>query len=347
MVESPSLAGSARNPPARLPRAVVVSAPARVHFGLLSVGENLPVNYGGAGLMLQGPRTVVEAAAADRFSVTKGDADWLGRLAARWLESFGRGGDCAAAGAGGLPPAALGVVESAPRHMGLGSGTQMAFAVGAALSRLFGSPLPGPVELAGGMDRGRRSAIGTYGFFEGGFLVDRGRARGEGLSVLDLRLDFPEEWTVVLVLPPLGPGRHGAAEQAVFGPAARSTQESRDRLTMLLRDVVVPAVAGCNYDDFAGGIREFNRLSGEYYLSSQPAGYHSESIREAIGLLQKLGCPAVAQSSWGPGMVAILPDPDRATHIADAVRSGQLPHFARAAVVLTRCDNRGASVTVH
>ena len=36
--------------------------------------------------------------------------------------------------------------------------------------------------------RGRRSAVGTYGFVQGGFLVETGKVPGESLAPLALRI---------------------------------------------------------------------------------------------------------------------------------------------------------------
>ncbi|MEZ6093106.1 MAG: DUF447 family protein [Pirellulaceae bacterium] len=48
-------------------RYIEVVAPARLHFGLLSVGNSLPINFGGCGLMIRDPRT--------RIRITNFEAD--------------------------------------------------------------------------------------------------------------------------------------------------------------------------------------------------------------------------------------------------------------------------------
>src|SRR5256885_2047192 len=78
-------------------------------------------------------------------------------------------------------------------------------------SRLhFGPFAPPPDE--GRVGRGKRSALGVHGFAQGGFLVEAGKRDADGVAPLTARADFPEDWRVVLVLPPWGQGLHGAAE---------------------------------------------------------------------------------------------------------------------------------------
>lgn len=68
----------------------------------------------------------------------------------------------------GLPPAAIEIQESVPTHAGLGSGTQLALAVGMGLTRLCGLP-PDIHRIAHITDRGIRSDVGV-GVFEAGLV---------------------------------------------------------------------------------------------------------------------------------------------------------------------------------
>src|SRR5512137_2926528 len=60
-----------------------------------------------------------------------------------------------------------------PAHVGLGSGTQLALAVGTALAQLGGLKLS-VTELSSIMKRGVHSGIGIATFQHGGFVVDGG-----------------------------------------------------------------------------------------------------------------------------------------------------------------------------
>src|SRR5262249_15266403 len=154
--------------------------------------------FGGAGLMVEQPGLCLAVRPAAEWSAA-------GPLAERAL-------DFARRFAGALPPATLPpqhiVVEaSPPEHMGLGTGTQLGMAVARALAEAAGLALDGP-ELARRVGRGARSGLGVHGFTHGGFLVDGGKRAADGVAPLVARLAFPEEWRVVVVLPPWGRGRH-------------------------------------------------------------------------------------------------------------------------------------------
>ena len=83
------------------------------------------------------------------------------------------------------PPSCRITVRSAPRqHVGLGVGTQLGMSVAAGLCCFVGYQVPSPDELAMSVGRGKRSAIGTYGFATGGLLAE---------LLLDLDLAAPAD----------------------------------------------------------------------------------------------------------------------------------------------------------
>lgn len=357
---------------------VRISAPSRLHFGLLSIGDTLPINYGGAGLMLAWPRTVVEVAAGKRFQVEVTAGQCAGpridprpspttlrsgassathlarpasaaRLAARihslagtWLDAFGRVAGLDVAQVDELP-LRIRLAEAPPAHMGLGSGTQLALSVGAALCRHFGLELPGPHELAVGMGRGRRSAIGSYGFFRGGFLVDHGLGPDDRFSELALQLDFPADWPVLLILPQLPGGSHAEAERDLFA-AASGSADIRDRLERLLNDQLVPALLARDHAAFAAGLHEYNTTSGRLYPAAQPGPFHSPEVAAIVAAVHATGAEGAIQSSWGPGVAVILPDQTAAMALQARLAEEREPALMGAGLILTMADHGGANI---
>ena len=98
-----------------------------------------------------------------------------------------------------------------PAHAGLGSGTQLALAVGRAFARWQGLDVPTPT-LAAWLGRGQRSGIGIAGFDQGGLLVDGGPGRDGAPAPLLARLPLPEAWRILVVLDPRTQGLSGARE---------------------------------------------------------------------------------------------------------------------------------------
>ena len=68
---------------------------------------------------------------------------------------------------------------------------------------------------------GRRSAIGTWTFALGGFIVEGGRrAGGGGIAPLLARFTLPKDWRCVVAVPDGAPGLSGEAEAAAFDAAS-------------------------------------------------------------------------------------------------------------------------------
>jgi hypothetical protein len=174
-------AGVAASTPTAPPSGVEVRTPARFHLGMFSFGDPLARSFGGTGLMLDEPGIVVRVRSAAAFA-------GRGPHGERAVE-FAR--HCAAAWKLRSDQAFEVEVVAAPRsHVGLGSGTQLALAVAAAIEGLAVRPVEGErsfaaheaLMLARAAGRGRRSSVGAYGFANGGLLVEAGRLGADKLD---------------------------------------------------------------------------------------------------------------------------------------------------------------------
>jgi beta-RFAP synthase len=327
-----------------------VTAPARLHFGLLSLpaeGEDfwpdrhghpaLPVRrFGGAGLMLEAPALALRVEPATDWSAE-------GPLAGRAL-AFARRFALTLPGRA-LTPQRV-VIESAPpEHCGFGTGTQLGMAVAKGLAVAAGGPDLDAVELADRAGRGLRSALGVHGFAGGGFLVEAGKRADRGVSPLLARVPFPSAWRVVVAVPPSDPGRHGEPEREAFRrllerPAAPGATDALCRLVLL---GMLPALLECDLDAFGEALHDFNARVGEAFAPVQGGTYASRRVAEVVALLRQLGVRGVGQSSWGPAVFAVVGDAAHAEGLAGRLRGeGAL---ADAQVFVTCGDNRGATVT--
>jgi beta-RFAP synthase len=184
---------------------IFVEAPARLHFGVLDLRGRLGRCFGGLGAAIPSPSLLLEATASRTITATGPDAERAVEFARRFL-AFHR----LAAGV------ALTLHRTIPSHVGLGSGTQLGLAVARALAELNGLS-PDPVELARATSRGKRSAIGTWTFALGGFIVEGGRRPGtEELAPLLARFPIPKEWHCVVAVPVGRSGLSGDAESRAF-----------------------------------------------------------------------------------------------------------------------------------
>ena len=121
-----------------------VTTGARLHFGFQNLSLAHERLYGGVGVALDEPRVRVTATPAERVRCEDPAARRYAEQATDLLA---------------VPGADVTVVESLPRHVGLGSGTQLALAVLAAVARAYDRALD-VRDRAPDLDRGGRSGIG-------------------------------------------------------------------------------------------------------------------------------------------------------------------------------------------
>ena len=190
-----------------VPSPVRVEAPARLHLGFLDPSASLGRHFASLGLVIDGLGTVVDVLPSSMNEVSlDGPADEAVASRLRWQLARLQG----ETGAG--HPVRV-VLRRAPlAHCGLGSGTQLALALGRAFARSHGIALDSR-QIAQMLGRGERSGIGIAGFDHGGLLLDGGPGAGRQPAPLLARATFPEAWRVVLVLDQAMHGLHGSEER--------------------------------------------------------------------------------------------------------------------------------------
>jgi len=234
-------------------------------------------------------------------------------------------------------------IHNAPRHRGFGSGTQLAFAVAAALQTAFEQPMPSAEEMALAMGRGQRSAIGSYGFFEGGFLVDRGVEK-ETIAPLDMRTDFPEDWKIALIAPLVSDDSQvfGDTEMEAFRQLPGTTQNQADQLESILKNDILPSVLRQDFPTFANAVTQYGYQSGMYYSPVMGGAYASPAATAIVDRIRKLGPFAVGQSSWGPTIFAIGPSEKDINWLVEKLSEGAEDVVGHIEVV--SADNRGMKI---
>lgn len=316
------------------PRTVTVTAGSRLHFGLFAFDAADGPSYGGVGAMIAEPKLQVRAEHAASFSARGPLAERAAAAVTRLVES----GLVAE-----MPRRRVEVLAAPVPHSGLGSGTQLSLAAATAVVTLAGGALPNVAELAQRLGRGRRSAIGTYGFAQGGLLVDSGRLSVDAVAPLAARVALPDAWRVLLLLPSREQGLAGDAEERAFARLAAVAAATTAKLRQLALEEIVPAASAADLNRFAAAVSRFNRLSGECFAAVQGGPYSSPLAARWVERLGALGAPA-GQSSWGPTLFAFAADELQAVRVADAIRDD-----ARAdgwAVRVVRPLNAGASIDV-
>jgi beta-RFAP synthase len=297
-----------------------VEAPARLHLGMLAVGDAGTRRFGGLGVAVERPAVIVEAEAADELSVE--GADRALAFAQRCRDALG------------LPGAHLRVVEAIPSHVGLGSGTKLALAVAQALATVHGRSLDAPA-LAAAAGRAARSAVGMWTFALGGLVVEGG-IRGEGSAPLLMRHAMPEEWRIVLVLPEAEPGLSGPAEVHAFERLVPSAERSA-AIAQLVLTSLLPALVERELEEFGGALTRIQQLVGDEFASMQGGRFHPRA-GDLVEALLEGGAAGAGQSSWGPAVYGVVGSEAAGSDLARRVEG-------LGAVDVVPFDNRGARVS--
>jgi beta-ribofuranosylaminobenzene 5'-phosphate synthase len=310
---------------------VIVEAPGRLHLGFLDLHGGLGRIFGSVGLTLEGIATAVAAQHAPADSASGPQSERALDCLTRMKEALRlRGG------------VALRLERAIPGHAGLGSGTQLALAVGTAVARLYGIELPAR-ETASLLDRGTRSGIGIGAFEQGGFLVDGGRGRRDAPPPLVSRMPFPAAWRAVLVFDPARQGLHGPAEAGVFRSLPPFPEATAERLCRLTLMQALPGLAEEDLPRFGAAIAELQRVVGDHFAPVQGGRFASPGVAQALALFQSAGATCIGQSSWGPTGFAVVESAEAAEAQVRLARS-RLPPGLGLQYAICAGRNRGAEV---
>ncbi len=315
---------------------IVVSAPARLHFGMLDPAGVGVRRFGGFGVGVQSPRVVVAVRGvegnrrvggdgADAVVVSGAQADRATIFARRARSAFGLRG-----------AVEVNVREAIPPHVGLGSGTKLGLAIARGLAGLAGVS-PGPEQLAKASGRGARSSVGSWTFAGPGLVVEAGLPCQGWISPLVARHPMPERWRCVLALPLGVAGLSGVAEERFFGEL-RDRGTAEPRVSRLLLTALLPGLLTEDIAEFGAALTQIQREIGSIFAGRQGGMFHPRAT-PLVDALLALGVGAVGQSSWGPAVYGIVDDPQLAADIADRLRSTA---GAGTEVSVVDFDRRGA-----
>jgi beta-ribofuranosylaminobenzene 5'-phosphate synthase len=287
---------------------VFVEAAARLHFGVLDLRGSLGRRFGGLGAAIPSPSLLLEATPAAEVTASGPDAERVGEFARRFLAHHGlsRG-------------ARLRVHRAIPPHSGLGSGTQLGLSVARALAELYRLPTDAP-SLALAVSRGSRSAIGTWSFAYGGFIVEGGhRPLERTVAPLLGRYEVPESWRCVVAVPPGEPGLSGEAESMAFERLPAPPERDAERVAHLVLMQLLPSLIEGDLAGFGTALTAIQRLTGAWFAPSQGGIFAPGPGRELIEGMAAWGAAGVGQSSWGPAVYGLVDGAGRCRTLAEHV----------------------------
>lgn len=288
---------------------VRIEAPARLHFGMLDLRGALGRRFGGIGAGVFEPSLLIDVERAEAVEAEGAEANRAADFAQRYLASRG------------LRTGARIVIHRAiPSHSGLGSGTQLALAVARGIAELYEQPTDAG-SLAMAVGRARRSAIGTWLFEGGGFIVEGGRyEKSERIAPLLVRLPIPTSWRCVVALPWSEEGVSGEAEVQAFSELPAPSLHEVAHVSHLLVMSLLPALADGDLAAFGSALTEIQQINGAWFAPAQGGPFASGTSTNLIDEMSDAGAAGVGQSSWGPAVYGIVDGADVAAELAARAR---------------------------
>lgn len=309
----------------------VVEAKARLHLGFLDMNFGLGRKFGSLGLAIDQPAIRLKLSRhsmAPNVKCARAEV-----ILERLKQQFAPG-----------ERLSIAIEHSIPSHAGLGSGTQLALAVGAAFHAIHRQEVDARA-IAATLDRGARSGIGAGIFEKGGFLVDGGKGASSDPAPLVARQPFPEDWRILLVFDDALTGVHGEEERSVFATMPRGSEEMAGAFCRLTLLQILPALVEKDLKAFGDGIRAIQDGMGQLFSSFQGgSGFRSPCVREVLAWLDKQGINGSGQSSWGPTGFVFLAQNQAESVLLEAQR--RFAGKGNLRFSLVRGFNRGARITV-
>jgi beta-RFAP synthase len=309
---------------------VVVRAPARLHLGFLDLNGELGRNFGSMGLAISEFCTRIRVSKATTPHVSGPDSERARRYIERLEVLLSLDG-----------AHRVEIAEAIPDHAGLGSGTQLALALAAAIRKLHHMPL----DVGGDafrLGRGRRSGVGIGLFNSGGVVVDGGCKDPSRAAPIVSRIPFPDEWRIVLVLDRKRTGVHGEEERSVFARLPPFAAADAAHICRLVLMQALPALVEADLTSFAAAIKDMQTILGAYFARLQGGFFASREVAAAMEVLESEGAVGIGQSSWGPTAFAFARSGNEARRLIDVARND--PRCRAVDIHACKGINRGAEI---
>ena len=306
---------------------MIIRTPRRLHLGLIDPAATFGRRFGSLGVALEGGYEVriIEGEAME-IAAEGEDRKTIEFAIKRMNSAYETGVNYI-----------VEVRKAIPRHVGLGSTTQLSLAVATGIARLKNLNVS-VEELARVLGRGKNGGAGIYSFAYGGFVVDGGVR--DGLPPLIFREDFPEEWAFLLIIPELKPGLDEEEEKPVMaGVVGRADVAMEISHRVLLG--LLPALKERDVEAFGEHLSAIQRLVGKHFEPYQ-GGEFREDVKIILDFLAEKTY-GYGQSSWGPTVYGLILRNDFQRLSAEA-HDYLREHGIRAKVELGLPNNAGAEV---
>jgi beta-ribofuranosylaminobenzene 5'-phosphate synthase len=303
---------------------VTVNTSARLHMGFYDLSATN--KFGGLGLAIDAPATQITVAKNKITLINAKSSDNVANIVENIVKLLNV-----------KQHFSLTTNQTIPTHAGLGSGTQIALAIGIGLNQLFNLQLS-IAQIAAAVGRGKRSGIGVGAFEQGGFLVDAGKL-SDAIPEITMRHAFPDNWRVLLVHDSAHVGLHGALESQAFN----TLKPAQSMLSDMVFNHMIPALKRADLLAFGEYMADLQDYNGEYFTPVQGGYYASKNVEIVLNWLQQNGVACVGQSSWGPTGFAILENQQQAESLQI---KAQLAFAGKPNISFQICRGKNAGATI-
>ncbi len=312
-----------------------IDTPSRLHFGIIDMRGDLGRLHGSVGVAIEKPRLILEIKESSETNIRGARSSRAKEIIERLMRLYEI--------SSGVE---LNIIEDIPEHMGFGSGTQLALALGVALNKIFDLNLT-VEDIAVKLERSKRSGIGTHGFIHGGFIVDGGHSvkQLDTVPPLVYRQDFPTDWRFVVCIPEINRGYSGEKEVIAFKNLAPPPADTVSSVARLVLIQMIPAVIDEDIALFGDAMTKLDTMFGDYWKKIQGGTYSHPRIGECVDHLLENGAYGAGQSSWGPALYGLADSEKQANQLLSAMNEFMNEGENTGSSFITSVDNTGAKIT--
>ena len=322
--------------------AIEIRTSARLHLGFYNFLSN-GIAYGSIGIAIDRPVIRVVIRKRGEIFISNYTDEYVDDVINQVINIFNISG------------AEINIYSCIPRHVGLGSTTQLSLSIAYGLSKLYGYNYS-IQELALLLKRGYVSGIGITAFEKGGFIVDSGRRLSKkGLleqprEITDIPRPIywskiPSDWRFIVIVPSGIKGLDERDEEYLMKKPKELPKELQYELYNALIMNIIPGISLNEIDLFSKGLNKIQFTTGRYFSKYQGGVFCCRETTEIIRLFMENNVVGVGQSSWGPVAYGVVKGFRRAKRVLDKVlielkRLGIVPRYS----FIAKPRNTGLSI---
>ncbi|MCQ2978033.1 MAG: hypothetical protein MJ232_08470 [archaeon] len=328
---------------------MIIKTPARLHITLLDLNGSYGRMDGGIGFSIQDPQFILEMEKTDDGEISiEFDEKITDEEAIEECNLKINNASEAIKEHYNIDAGFKFYVHTAfPPHSGFGSGTQIALATAKLITETEGIEADS-VELSTIVGRGGTSGIGTYCFETGGFIADGGHSLKEKSGFLPSsasnacpppiigRYDFPQEWDVLVAIPPYGLSIHDGEEVNLFERFCPLPDGEVEELSHIVFMNLIPFMIEKDIEGFGWCIDEIHKRG----FQRAELTLYDERMHNLMQTMRDAGAYGVGMSSFGPTVYTVVDEKNK-----DAVYKATREYLGPdAPLFFTKAQNSGYTI---